>query len=177
MKPFAGTVQQAKCDDMGEKKRIHMLHVPTLSITQYYSKSHTFWCKAVDGPNTDFNADVDKQLYCIRFTRGGQSKSFISLWFITHMQHVALSRDYWYIFCIYVCVYMCVNKYIHINKYICLIPSINSLFWVICGTMMHSGKKASQERQCDALGSVLLGNLGSCYLCGCYMYHLINHYS
>ena len=26
---------------------------------------------------------------------------------------------------------------------------------------MHYGKKASQQRQCDALGNVLLGNLGS----------------
>ena len=36
----------------------------------------------------------------------------------------------------------------------------------------------SRLRQCDALGSVLLGNLGSCHPCGCYfdMYHLAKHY-
>ena len=42
-------------------------------------------------------------------------------------------------------------------------------------TRMHYGKKASWQRQCDALGNVLLGNLGSCHSpCGCYfdMYHL-----
>ncbi len=30
-------------------------------------------------------------------------------------------------------------------------------------------KKASGQRQCDALGIVLLGNLGSCHPCGCFL--------
>lgn len=40
--------------------------------------------------------------------------------------------------------------------------------------MMHYGKKAGQRRQSDALGNVLLGNLGSCPSCACFfeMYHL-----
>lgn len=33
---------------------------------------------------------------------------------------------------------------------------------------VHYGKKAGQQRQCDALGNVLLRNLGSCYLCEYY---------
>ncbi|KAL0181699.1 hypothetical protein M9458_024105, partial [Cirrhinus mrigala] len=33
---------------------------------------------------------------------------------------------------------------------------------------MHYGKKASQRRQCDALGNIQLGILGSCHPCGCY---------
>ncbi|KAK3570976.1 hypothetical protein QTP86_031838, partial [Hemibagrus guttatus] len=41
---------------------------------------------------------------------------------------------------------------------------------------MHYGKKASWQRQCHALGNVLLGNLGSCHPCACYFdtYHLSN---
>ena len=33
---------------------------------------------------------------------------------------------------------------------------------------LHYRKKASWQRQCDALADVLLGNLGSCHPCGCY---------
>ena len=42
------------------------------------------------------------------------------------------------------------------------------------GTRMQCGKKASLQRQCDALGNVLPGNLGSCHPCGRYFdtYHL-----
>ncbi|MCI4387329.1 hypothetical protein PGIGA_G00072870 [Pangasianodon gigas] len=42
---------------------------------------------------------------------------------------------------------------------------------------MHYGKKASQRRQCDALGNVLLGNLVSWPSYGCYFdrYHLPKH--
>uniref|UniRef100_A0AAY5JYT4 Cadherin domain-containing protein n=1 Tax=Esox lucius TaxID=8010 RepID=A0AAY5JYT4_ESOLU len=38
--------------------------------------------------------------------------------------------------------------------------------------------EASRWRQCDALGNVLLGNLGSCHSCGCKfdMYHLPDHF-
>ncbi|KAK3518097.1 hypothetical protein QTP70_033324, partial [Hemibagrus guttatus] len=43
-----------------------------------------------------------------------------------------------------------------------------SLTWGTHGTRMHYGKKASRQRQCHALGNVLLGNLGSCHPCGCY---------
>ena len=48
------------------------------------------------------------------------------------------------------------------------------LTWGTCGTRMHYEKKASQWRQCDGLGNVLLENLGSYYPCGCYFdtYHL-----
>jgi len=42
------------------------------------------------------------------------------------------------------------------------------LSWGTHGTRMLYGKKASRRRQCDALGNVLLGNLGSCHSCGCY---------
>ena len=31
-----------------------------------------------------------------------------------------------------------------------------------------TGKKASRRRQYNALGNVLLGNIGSCHSCGCY---------
>ena len=42
------------------------------------------------------------------------------------------------------------------------------------GTRMNYRKMASRQRQCDALGNVLLENLGSCHPCGCYSdtYHL-----
>ncbi|KAM6977734.1 LOW QUALITY PROTEIN: uncharacterized protein FYW47_002524 [Aplochiton taeniatus] len=42
---------------------------------------------------------------------------------------------------------------------------------------MPYGKKASRQRSCDALGNVLLKNLGSWYSCGCYFdtYHLPKH--
>ena len=52
-----------------------------------------------------------------------------------------------------------------------------SLTWRTHGTRMHYGEKASRWRQCDALGNVLLGNLGSCYSCGCYFFtcHLRKH--
>ncbi|KAK3574005.1 hypothetical protein QTP86_034358, partial [Hemibagrus guttatus] len=45
------------------------------------------------------------------------------------------------------------------------------------GTRMHYGKKASQRRQCHALGNVLLGKIGFCHPCGCYFdtYHLPKH--
>ena len=45
------------------------------------------------------------------------------------------------------------------------------------GTRIHYGKKASQWRQCDILGNVLLGNLGSCHPYGCYFdtYNLPKH--
>ena len=39
--------------------------------------------------------------------------------------------------------------------------------WRTHGTRMHYGKAASQWMQCDALGDVLLENLGSCYSYGC----------
>ena len=44
----------------------------------------------------------------------------------------------------------------------------------VCITGIHYGKKASWLRQCDALGNVLLGNLGSCHSYRCYFdtYHL-----
>ena len=41
------------------------------------------------------------------------------------------------------------------------------LTWGTHGTRMHDRKKASLWMQCDALGNVLLGNLGSCHPCGC----------
>ena len=52
-----------------------------------------------------------------------------------------------------------------------------SLTWGKHGTRMHYEKKACQRRQCDALGNVLLGNLGCCHPCGCYFdtYHLPKH--
>ena len=52
-----------------------------------------------------------------------------------------------------------------------------SLTWGTRGTRIHYGKKASRWRQCDGLGSVLLGNLWSCHSCGWYfdMYHLPKH--
>ncbi|KAK3544928.1 hypothetical protein QTP86_029224 [Hemibagrus guttatus] len=34
---------------------------------------------------------------------------------------------------------------------------------------MHYGKKASRQKQCHTLSNVLLGNLGSCHSCGCYL--------
>ena len=45
------------------------------------------------------------------------------------------------------------------------------------GSRMHCGKKASWWRQCDALGYILLGNLGSWHSRGCYLdtYHLPKH--
>ena len=45
------------------------------------------------------------------------------------------------------------------------------------GSRMHCGKKASWWRQCDALGNILLGNLGSWHSRGCYLdtYHLPKH--
>ena len=45
------------------------------------------------------------------------------------------------------------------------------------GTKMYCGRKASRWRLCDALGNVLLGNLGFCHPCGCYfdIYHLPMH--
>ena len=47
-----------------------------------------------------------------------------------------------------------------------------SLTWGTHGTSMHYGKK-TRQKQWDALGNVLLGNLGSCHPCGCYFdtYH------
>ncbi|KAK3570928.1 hypothetical protein QTP86_030463, partial [Hemibagrus guttatus] len=38
-------------------------------------------------------------------------------------------------------------------------------------------REDGKQRQCHALGNVLLGNLGSCHPCGCYfdMYHLPRH--
>ncbi len=52
-----------------------------------------------------------------------------------------------------------------------------SLTWGTHGTKMQYSKKASLWRQCDALGNVLLGNLGSCHPCGCYFdtYYLPKH--
>ena len=49
--------------------------------------------------------------------------------------------------------------------------------WGTHGTRMHYGKKGGRRSQCDALGNILLGNLGSCHLCGCYSdtYHLPKH--
>lgn len=43
------------------------------------------------------------------------------------------------------------------------------------GTRIDHEKKASQQRQFDALASVLLGNLGSLHSHRCYMYHLPTH--
>ncbi|XP_053084513.1 endoplasmic reticulum protein SC65 isoform X3 [Pangasianodon hypophthalmus] len=42
------------------------------------------------------------------------------------------------------------------------------LTWGRDGTRTHYGKKTSWQRQCDALGNVLLGNLESWHSCGCY---------
>ena len=42
------------------------------------------------------------------------------------------------------------------------------LTWETLGTRMHSEKKANWQRQCDALGNVLQGNLWSCHPCRCY---------
>lgn len=41
----------------------------------------------------------------------------------------------------------------------------------------HYWSRTSWQRHCDALANVLLGNLGSLHLCGCYidMYHLPKH--
>ena len=51
------------------------------------------------------------------------------------------------------------------------------LTWGTNGTRMHYEKKTNQQKQCDALGNVLLGNLGSCHPYGCYSdtYHLPKH--
>ena len=43
-----------------------------------------------------------------------------------------------------------------------------SLTWGTHGTRMHYGKKVSWQRQRDALGNVLLGQLGSSHPCACY---------
>lgn len=49
--------------------------------------------------------------------------------------------------------------------------------WGWNDTRMHYGKKACQQKQHDALGNVLLGNLGSWHSCGCYFdtYQLPKH--
>lgn len=36
-------------------------------------------------------------------------------------------------------------------------------------TGIHYGKKTTHWKQCDALGNVFLGNLGSCHPCECHL--------
>lgn len=52
----------------------------------------------------------------------------------------------------------------------CHLPEEEMALW------MHYGKKTSQQRQCDPLGKVPLGMLGSWHSCGRYfdMCHLLN---
>ena len=68
----------------------------------------------------------------------------------------------------YIHTYIYIYTYININTGVCCLPGDHR---------MHYGKKASRRRWCDALGNVLLGNLGSCHPWGCYFdrYHLPKH--
>ncbi len=66
----------------------------------------------------------------------------------------------------------------HVSFTSCRWLGVHELFtWGRDGTRMHYGKKVSWQRHCDALGSVLLGNLGSWHSCEYYFdtYHLPKH--
>lgn len=58
-------------------------------------------------------------------------------------------------------------------NHICLHQVDGQVQCVTCqGNIWHKdaqdGKKGNWQRQCDAMGNVLLGNLGYCQQCGCH---------
>ncbi|KAK3530445.1 hypothetical protein QTP86_024356, partial [Hemibagrus guttatus] len=69
---------------------------------------------------------------------------------------------------------LCMGLHSHRPVRVPMLTPVHCRKWCMCvsftwgthGTRMHYGKKASRQRQCHALGSVLLGNLGSCHPCG-----------